>query len=400
MQRGLPLLGQVPATDEPPRHALLAKGFRPFFLLAALFAAAIVPLWILVLTGAVGWTSAFDRVTWHAHEMVFGFTTAVIAGFLLTAVGNWTQRETAVGGRLVFLCVLWIAGRVVMSAPVTPLIACVDLLFLPVLAWTVAVPIWKSRNTRNIVMPAVLVGLFAANVFVHLDRLGIAPGASRRALLVAVDIVTLLMVVVAARVLPMFTRNATGDAAVRSHPRADLMAAVAVASVTVVDLAAGSRLVVLVVCTFAAVLVTARAVHWGLRRTSGHPLLWILHLGHAWIAIGLALRAVATLDPMIPATLGLHAITAGAIGSLSFGMMARVALGHTGRPLRLPRMMPVAFVAMAAVPVLRVLGPVLAPSLYMPLLAATASAWTLAFAIYVVAYAQILLSPRVDAKPG
>jgi uncharacterized protein involved in response to NO len=178
------------------------------------------------------------------------------------------------------------------------------------------------------------------------------------------------------------------------------MAAIAVAVVIVADVAAAPRFALLGACAFAAVLVTARAVHWGLRRTGGQPLLWILHLGHAWIAVGLALRAAAMIDPKLPPTLGVHAITVGAIGSLTLGMMARVALGHTGRPLQLPRAMAVAFVAMSAAPVLRVLGPIFAPSLHLPLLTATASAWMLAFAIYVVAYAKILVAPRVDGKAG
>lgn len=368
---------------------LLAKGFRPFFLLAAAFAALVVPIWVLAL---LGWTRVgghLDPVTWHAHEMIFGFAGAVIAGFLLTAVGNWTQRETATGRSLAALAALWIAGRLAMATGAglpSWLVAGTDLAFLPGVALAIGRPIVLAKNRRNYIVLAMLLVMAAANAFVH-------AGAGRRSLLVGVDVVTFFMVIITGRVVPMFTRNATKSDSIRSHPKLDVAAIVAVIAVTIADASAAPTMTV-VACAIAAALVAARAVHWGARLSLRDPLLWILHVGHAWIPVGLGLRAASAASP------GLHAVTAGAIGALTLGMMARVALGHTGRALAAPRGIATAFALVTLAAAVRVFVPLVAPGLYLRALEVTALFWALAFALYVTKYAAILWSPRVDGKPG
>ncbi len=375
---------------------VLAKGFRPFFLLAAAFAVVIVPLWVLALLGWAQVGGHLDPVTWHAHEMIFGFAGAVIAGFLLTAVGNWTQRETAIGRSLAALTALWIGGRLAMATGAglpSWLVAGIDLAFLPAVALAIGRPIVLAKNRRNYVLLAMVLVLAAANALVH-------GGAGRRWLLVGVDVVTFFMVVITGRVLPMFTRNATKSEAVRSHPKLDLAAMVAVLAVVVADVVS-SPLPVFVTCAVAAALVGARAVHWGAGLARRDPLLWILHAGHAWIPLGLALRAVSAISPTtVSPSPGLHALTAGAIGALTLGMMARVALGHTGRPMHAPRGIATAFVLVTLAAAVRVLVPLVAPGLYLRALEVTALLWAGAFALYVVKYAAILWSPRADGKPG
>lgn len=386
--RTLPLIGAAPPGSSSTTP-LLAKGFRPFFLLAAIFAVVVVPIWVLALLGWARVGGHLDPVTWHAHEMIFGFAGAVIAGFLLTAVGNWTQRETATGRSLAALAALWIAGRLAMATGAglpSWLVAGIDLAFLPGVALAIGRPIVRARNRRNYVVLAMLLLLSAANAAVHL-------GAGRRSLLVGVDVVTFFMVVIAGRVVPMFTRNATKTETIRSHPKLDAAAAVAVVTVTLADALAAPRLTI-VACTLAAVLVAARTVHWGAIASLRDPLLWILHVGHAWIPIGLALRAASAHSP------GLHAVTAGAIGALTLGMMARVALGHTGRTLAVPPGIATAFVLVTLAAAVRVLVPLLAPGLYLQALELTAVLWAVAFALYATKYAPILWSPRVDGKPG
>jgi uncharacterized protein involved in response to NO len=376
--RSLRLVGDPPETVGSPPAPFFAKGFRPFFLVGSVLAAVLVPLWVLALSGAVTLGGRLDPVTWHAHEMVFGFAAAVIAGFLLTAAGNWTQRETATGVPLAALVVLWVAGRVALFTSTSWIAVALDLAFLPAVALAVGRPIVAAKSRRNFVMVAMLLLLAAANAAVHF---GAEP---RRALLAGVDIVTVLMVVIAGRVVPMFTKNATRIGSIRSVPALDIAAALAVVLVLGADVFAPvPRMAEVAVFELAAILVAARTLHWGTRHAFRDPLLWILHVGHAWIAVGLALR------PFAPSP-GLHAITAGAVGALTLGMMARVALGHTGRALVAPPSMTVAFVLVTVGTALRVAG----------IVPASAVLWALAFLLYAVTYAPILVAPRADGKPG
>ncbi len=402
--RGLPVHGaEVPERTSRPRWAVAAKGFRPFFLLAAAFGAAFVPLWLGVLGGALRPGGPLAPAVWHAHEMVFGFAVAVIAGFLLTAVGNWTQRETAVGAPLLALAALWTAGRVAMLLPDAfprAVTAAVDLAFLPALGVVLARPLVAARNRRNYVMLAVLAALFVANVVVHLDALGQAPGAARGACLFGLDVVVLVILVITGRVLPMFTRNATGAETIRSRPRLDVATVAAMAAVALVDAVRPESAVAAGLAGVAGVLAIARAWGWRTRLVLRHPLLWVLHVGYAWVPGGLLLRLVARLDADVPASLATHALTVGAVGSLTLGMMARVALGHSGRPLVAPRPMSLAFAAMGLAAVARVVAPLVAPGAYFAELVVAGSLFSGAFVVYLLVYAPMLVTPRADGKPG
>jgi uncharacterized protein involved in response to NO len=403
MQRSLLVPDGPRGAAAPPRLALAAKGFRPFFLLAAVYAAAIVPLWLLALAGRVQSTDYLPGSVWHAHEMIFGFAVAVIAGFLLTAVGNWTGRETATGSSLLALAALWVAGRGAILFPhVLPraLDAALDLAFLPALAITLARPLVAARNRRNFVMIAIVGALFVADAVVHADALGIWPGAGRGACLVALDLVVLVILVITGRVVPMFTRNATGVTTIRSMPRLDMATVAAMAALTVLDAVMLESTVAAIASAIVGALAIARSWRWWTLRIFRHPLLWILHLGHAWVAAGLLLRAAVAIDPTLPASAATHALTVGAIGSLTLGMMARVALGHTGRPLTPPRTITFAFGAVTLAAILRVAGPIVLPSRYMATLVAAGALWTAAFAAYVLIYAPIVWAPRVDGRPG
>lgn len=386
----------------PLGFALSAKGFRPFFLGAAAFAGVALPAWIAVLSGASLPKGYLDPVSWHAHEMLFGFTIAVIAGFLLTAVGNWTQRETVVGPPLLALAGLWAAGRAaVMFAPLLPrgVPLAIDGAFMPILAVVLARPLVATRNRKNLVMVALVSALAGASIAMHADALGWLPGAAPRAARVGLDLVTVMVSVIAGRVFPMFTRNATGDQAIRTIPALDRVTLAGLALLVVLDAAGASRIAA-VVAGLVAITAAARTARWGAGRSSREPLLWVLHLGHAWIPIGLALRALSALTPAIPASLGTHALTAGAIGTLTLGMMARVALGHTGRILAAPRSATGAFVLVTIGAVVRVASPVLGPAAYVRALSIAGTAWALAFVLFLVGYATILLAPRADGKPG
>ncbi len=399
--RSLPLHGAPPESvvSGPP---IAAKGFRPFFLLAAALATLFLPLWLLVLSGRVRVDAYVDPIAWHSHEMVFGFSAAVVAGFLLTAVGNWTGKETAIGKPLLALAALWIAGRIALLVPGGSrlLVAAIELAFLPALAITIARPLVATKNRRNMIMLVVLAALWLADLAFHL-----VPDARRTAVLFAVDVIVLLVVLIGARVFPMFTRNATGDQTVASKPRLDKLAALAVAALALVDLvrAAGvsATLVSGTLAAVAAVLVVARASRWGARGALKDPMLWVLHAGHAWIAVGLVLRAASTFAPSaVPSSLATHALTAGVIGTTTLGMMARVALGHSGRTIRATRLTTASFALVTLAALVRVFGPLVLPSGAYHAVVVSGLLWTAAFGAYLVGYAPVLLAPRVDGKPG
>jgi uncharacterized protein involved in response to NO len=399
----LPMYGES-ATSVDRHWPFAAKGFRPFFLLSALFAILILPLWLLALDGRLYAGTYLDPVYWHAHEMIFGFAVAVIAGFLLTAVGNWTKRETAVGLPLLALAALWVAGRVVLtSPPMLPgwLIALVDLAFLPALMIAIARPLIATRNTRNLVMLGILAALFVANLVVHLDVLGVLPGWRRRGCVLGIEVVVLVILVMAGRTFPMFTRNATGVASIASSPWLDRLAIGAMAALILLDLVLPDHAVTAGWAAGAGVITLARTWRWGARHAARTPLLWILHVGYLWIPIGFVLRALARFTSVVPPQLGMHALTVGAIGSLTLGMMARVALGHTGRLLVASRLIVAAFALITLAAMVRVFGPlVVGMTGYRPTLFLAGSLWTAAFLLFLLTYVPILIAPRIDHKPG
>jgi len=395
--------------SDAPRNAagarplpLLALAFRPFFLAAGLAAIALVLAWIAAYAGAGPLRNYYGAIVWHAHEMLFGYAVAVLGGFLLTAAGNWTGVPTARGAALLALLLLWLAGRV---APLFPaalpgwVIAVVDLALLPALTVAVALPISRVRQTRNMVFVGLLAALALANLLVHLESLGLRPGMARLGLYGAAYTFVLLIVVMGGRVIPFFTERGLEGVQSRRYRPVEWAAPASVVAVALCDLfLSGSRLLV-ALSVLAALVHIVRLAGWYTSRYWSAPLLWVLHLGYAWIAVGFALRALAALGFASP-TLALHAFTAGAIGVLTLGMMARVALGHTGRPLRVGPGIAVAFALVNLAAVVRVLLPLSLPGLYVPLIVASGVLWCAAFVIFVAEYAPVLLRPRIDGKPG
>lgn len=404
MALSLRLHGDPPEASSRPRLAISAKGFRLFFALAGVYAIFVVPLWLAVIGGAARSPAYLDPPTWHAHEMIFGFTTAVIAGFLLTAVANWTQRETAIGMPLLGLAGVWVMGRGAMlfASSLPPgVTALVDLAFLPLLIGILARPIVAAKNWRNFVMLVVLALLFAANAAVHLDAAGILPASSaRRASFVAIDLIALVILVIAGRVFPMFTRNATGATNIRSSAHLDVAVVVGMAVLVAFDAFAADSMLPRGAAGVVAVLAAARALHWGAQHSLPHPLLWILHAGYAWLVIGLVLRAAGPYFPGVSSSVGMHAVTVGAIGSLTLGMMVRVSLGHTGRALVVGPGARWAFAAITLSAAVRVAGPIVAPNRYDTSLIVAGVLWSIAFAMFLVVCMPILMKPRVDGKPG
>ncbi len=392
---------------------VFAYGFRPFFLVAGAHAALAMAVWVAWLAPAA-WgadgpnlPTAFPPPLWHGHEMLFGFAPAVIAGFLLTASANWAGTSPVRGRRLAFLVALWLAGRLALwiGAPLPGVaVAAIDLAFLPALAATVAAPLWRAESPRNLVFIPILAVLAAANLLVHLEPLGLAEGTASTGLVLGLDMIILLMAVVGGRLTPLFTANAlkaAGDPAmVRSPAPLAGLAVASVGAVLLVDLAAPESALAPWVVAAAAALQLARMSGWRTSRTLTSPILWVLHLGYAWIALGLACKAAAGFWEAFPESAALHALTAGAVGTYTLGMMSRIALGHTGRPLAVRPAIAVAYAMISAAALLRVASPVLAPGLFVEASVVSGCLWAGAFAVFVAIYWPILTRPRADGRPG
>ncbi len=383
------------------RHVIFQKGFRPFFVLGGAWAVAVIPWWARTYQEPMTGEPGLESISWHSHEMLFGFTLAIVAGFLLTAVENWTSRPTARGPFLAALVGLWMLGRLVGVGGATATIAgLADLLFIPVLTVAIAIPLLIAKSRRNFVFLIVLPALWFCDLFLHLKSSGLLPQSLPRTDLVAVDLVVVVMVIITGRIVPLFTRNAIGDESIRS-PRGLNPAAIAATSViAVVELVAPSGIVMAVASGVAALLVVGRSVFWGFQKTLGRPILWVLHIGHAWIWFGLLLKSASAAGLGIQSSVATHALTAGAIGTLTLGMMTRVTLGHTGRPLQVSPMMTIGFIVITASALLRVFGPWLRPDLTRAALISSAGLWSIAFAVFVVGNLRPLLTPRPDGKTG
>jgi uncharacterized protein involved in response to NO len=335
--------------------------------------------------------------------MIFGVATAAIAGFLLTATPVWTGRPAWVGLPLAALVGLWTTGRVAMwAAGMLPawLVALVDTAFLPALAAVLARTVWRSGQAQNYGVVAVVGVLALANAAVHAQALGLASASAPRALRFAVDGIVLLIVVIGGRITPAFTTNALRGrgigAPVRSRPRLDRMAVACVAWVAIADLLAPRSAASGAVASAAGIAVALRMLGWQTRRTLGNPLLWSLHAGMAWVAIGLLLVGLGDLGAPISATSGLHALTAGAMGSMILAVMTRVGLGHTGRPLVLPKAAVGAYAWVHVGALLRVAAPASPPALQTPLLLIGGLLWAAAFWLFALLYYPILTRPRPD----
>jgi uncharacterized protein involved in response to NO len=393
----LHLIDEPPAA--PPRgFALWQLGFRPFYLLASAFASLSVLLWALQFSGLLGVTYLAGSV-WHAHEMLFGFALAVIVGFLFTAGRNWTGQPTPTGALLAVLAAWWLFGRVLVLTPFAWTAALVNVTFPLAAALGLAIPFVRARNRRNYFFVGLLVVLSVASGFVHLHQLGVIEAPATVGLQLGLDVVLFIVSVMAGRVVPMFTNNGVPGAAARRHPAIEKAALGLVLALTVVDATGLPGTLVTMVAAAAAV---AHAVRWGLWQawnTRKVPLVWVLHLAYLWVPIHLALRAAGEWGAVAP-SLATHALTVGAIGGLIIGMMTRTARGHTARPLRADRFDTASYVLVLLAGVVRVLLPLLMPTLTIAAAVGSALLWSAGFGLYACRYWTVLTHPRLDGKPG
>ena len=385
--------------------ALFNYGFRPFFLLAGVQAVVAMTVWLAVLHGT-GWEMAWLAPTqWHAHEIIFGFVVAALAGFLLTAVASWTGQRGFAGPPLMVLVAIWLGGRIAMAPGLgvpQPLAAAMDLAFLPAVAFAVAPSLIRAGNVRNFPLVAFLVLLFAANLLFHAPDLATRLGV--RGLTLAVDTILLMVVLVGGRIVPAFTGNALrtrhADAPIAPFGWVDRAAIAAAATVLVVDLITPGGRLAGAVALIACVLHAWRLSRWQGWLTRGMPIAWVLHVAYAWIPVGLGLKALWLLWQFPVGAVWLHALTAGAYATMILAVMTRAALGHTGRPLVAAKPIVAAYLLVTLAALTRVFAPVVAPAMPQVTWTVAGTLWITAFLLYCAVYAPILSRPRADGRPG
>lgn len=343
---------------------------------------------------------AYPRsAAWHGHEMIFGYALAVIAGFLFTAVRNWTGRPTPTGRSLMALCALWLAGRLLVLTPYAGAAAVVGAAFPVAAGLAIAVPLAQSANRRNYFFVGLLFLLGAADLVFQLSLAGRLSLPARPGLQAGMDVILFVMAVMGGRVIPMFTNNGVPGADARRHPIVEKLALASILALLVADVLPVPAPVLALVALVCALAHGTRLALWDSRQTLGTPIVWILHAAYAWIVVHLALRALAAIG-WVPEPLATHALTVGAIGGLTLGMMTRTARGHTARPLKADRAEVACYVLVQLAAAVRVLGPLVAPRAYVWSVAASGVLWSAAFALYFVRYWPILTRPRLDGKPG
>ena len=384
--------------QKPPGRPLFALGFRPFFLAAGI-SAVVLMLGLVVAQATNIWHyNYFDMMVWHGHEMLFGFAAAVIAGFLLTAVRNWTGLETATGSKLKWLVILWICGRLAPAIPGLPLVlvASIDLAFLPALAAVLSQPLLKAGQVRNYFVLPVLILLTFANGLVHAEVLGFSMDTAQVGLYLAVYIVVLLIAIVSGRVMPFFTERAITGFTASRWPWLEALSYAGIGVFAIADLLLPDAPATAWIALAVALIHAVRLYSWGCWKAWKNPMLSVLYLAYAWLVAGFVLYALSAVG-FIAKAQALHAFTAGAIGMFTLGMMARVALGHTGRPILASKAIVAAFGLVFFAAVLRIFSD---EDVAEGFAAASGLIWSMAFLIFAVVYIPILIRPRADGRPG
>lgn len=389
---------------KPNPFALFNLGFRPFFLFAALFSIVSMSTWTAIY---LGWATPSDSTLapqqWHAHEMIFGYAMAVVAGFLLTAVRNWTNIPTLTGIKLALLLVTWLSARVLMLLAPDQLIPIfiLDVGFNLALAIAIAIPLIQARQMKQLGIVSKIVLLGAANALFYLGALGLLEQGVRWGLYSGLYLILSLIFVMARRVVPFFIERGVGyPVQLVNHAWVDRSSLVLVLLFWLVDVFSPWTPLAAALAAALFVVHAIRLVGWHTPGVWKKPLLWVLFIGYGAAVLGFLLKALSAVLPLSP-YLAVHAFAVGGIGLMTVGMMARVSLGHTGRSIQEPpSILPLILSLLAVALVSRVLLVWVLPQWYGTWVAIAALAWVLAFAIFVASYAPMLIKPRADGQPG
>lgn len=387
------------------QFAFLNLGFRPFFAGAALFAVISMLIWMGIYLLGWQWTpDGLAPAIWHAHEMIYGYALAVIAGFLLTAVRNWTGVQTLNGTPLLLLFLIWIAGRVlVLAGNNVPLLltAFTDSLFIVLLIIAVSIPVVKVRQWKQIGILSKLVLILVANLAFYAGLLDVLPGGVRTGLYSGLYLIMALVFVMGRRVMPSFIQNGIDyPVQLKNWRWLDSSSLLVFLAFWIADILDPDSLPVAVLSAILFILHATRMVGWHTPGIWKRPLLWVLYTGYGFLVFGFALKvAVYTfgISPFLP----LHAFALGGIGMITLGMMARVTLGHTGRNVFAPpASLAWVFALFFTGTVFRILLPLVDYSHYLLWTGISQLLWITSFSMFLYLYLPMLVQPRVDGRPG
>jgi len=382
----------------PSQHGIslfLSAGFRPFFLLSGLWSTIAMSWWIAILMLHAPLPSTFEPYLWHIHEMLFGFVGAAVAGFLLTAIPNWTGRPAIKGAPLAALALIWIAGRVaaLTQLPRTSAMA-IEILFYALLAGMMLREIVGSKNWRNLPMAAPVIALGVADALMCLPD-NISSASSDLAWRLGLAAIVILISAIGGRIIPNFTRNwLTARQVIVRPATSSYLDRIAMATLHPGLIGWAfypSAKPVAILLIVGAIINLIRLVRWRGYATLAEPLLVILHIGYLWLIVGAALAGASILTAAVPEVAAVHAFTAGAIGTMTLAVMTRATRGHTGHPLRADRATSLIYLMVIAAAIARVCAS-FAPSLALPLLGTSGGLWIASFLMFSIIYGRILIT--------
>ena len=389
-------------TQVNPGAPIWRLAFRAGFLCAAIFAVLAMTRWLLWMFDPSAWDASISPHWWHAHEMIFGFAMPVVAGFLLSAVATWTGLPGTTGNRLKVLFGLWFTARIALWLfPGALLIAWgAEMLFLLLLMTELGTRVWAKKQWRNILFLPVLLALAAlsSGSYLYSDNTVI----STRVHYGALWMISVLVVIVGGRVIPLFTGNKLG---IKITPLPAWLDYTAIGSTALIGLLMVApdtqqfKTTLQVLCCISLAVHGYRLAHWQGWKTLQVPLLWSMHLSYLCIPLALLGLLLAGENPVVTKNI-MHWLGVGTVGGMTLTMMSRVSLGHTGRPMNTPSGMALAFALVLLAAAIRSLTPLFAPELTLWAWRVSAAAWIIAFAIFSYRYFPILSAPRVDGKPG
>ena len=395
--------GEVVQQKEDHSIPLFRLAFRPFFLFGSLFAVIALSLWGLMLSSNLQVTPYGGQLWWHMHEMLFGFVSAIVIGFLLSAVQTWTRVPSIKGPLLMGLVMIWLLARVLLFFPFLPnaLTAFIDLLFLPFAAGALLYPIAKVKLWRNAIFMPILLFMTACNFMMHYAVAMNQPSYQQVAATAMVMVVTLLMTIMAGRVFPMFTANGTQTEKVVPISWLEKSTVIGTLLGGLLSLHWFSVIPYINAWIFftVALLHAYRVFRWKIWVTLKTPLVWSLHLSYWAIPLGFLLLGLSEITRSISQSQALHSFTVGAMSSMILAMISRVSLGHTGRKIAVGKVMAAAFILIFLATLVRVFGSLLITN-YSLVLQVSLVLWIGAYAIFISQYARLLTTPRIDGSPG
>ena len=383
------------------KTALWQLGFRPFFLFGSILSLIYMLIWALIQNTSIQRVGALAPMVWHGHEMIYGFAIAVVAGFVLTASQNWSGIRGVHGSKLKLLFALWLTARVLIIAlPYdTIFTAVIDLSFLPFTGFLLR-PYLKDVELRSerIFFIYFLV-LMIGNTLVHTEALGITENTSTKGLLLGLNTIVLIILFMGGRVIPFFTESNLSKNQPKTIPLIEFASHISawafLFSQFFIPYSALSAIIAFIAGSFNLI----RLKGWYVPRLRKSPIIWILHLAYFWICLGFIMTALSSLQ-LISVQIALHTFTVGGLGTIIYGMITRVSLGHTGRPLYLNRWIVRAYVLFNLSAITRVLIPTFLPTLYASAIQVSAVLWIVAFVLFIWIYGPMLIYERIDRREG